>query len=106
MVCQGLVEILAAHAIAIRWKLINLSLSIVLRCAMLLQFTGHAKYGQVLIHKMEVAGLNLFEHIIPHLTNETIVIFTFDVDYELFISLFSALRQGHNLLESNGSLES
>ena len=73
---------------------------------MLLQFTRHAKYGQVLVHEMEIAGLDLFEHIISHLTNETIVIFTFDVDHELFIPLLSALRQGHNLLESNGSLES
>ena len=105
LVCEGLVEVFSSEAEAIGRGLVLLRLRVILRSAVLLQFTGYTIDGKVVVHQMEVAGLNLFEHVIPHLTYEPIIIFTLHVDHELFVSLLSALRQGHDLLESNRSLE-
>ena len=86
---KWLVEILRTQAEAIGWNLVSAGLCIVFRSAMALQFSWHAEHWQVLVHQMEVASLDLFEHIITHFANEPIIVLSSDVNYEFFVACFS-----------------
>ena len=72
---------------------------------MLLQFTWDAVDGQVLVVEMEVAGLDLLEHLVAKLTNEAVIVLALDMDNEFLVAGLSALGQSHHFLKANVSLE-
>lgn len=104
-VCDWLVEILTSESEAVGRKLVLVGLCIGLGGAMLLQFAWDAVNGQVLVVKMEVAGLNLLEHLIAKVTNKAVIVLALDMDNKFFVASLSALGQSHHFLKANVSLE-
>ena len=72
---------------------------------MLFKLTWHTINWQVLVVKMEVASLDLLEHLVAKVANEAVIVFTLDMNDKLFVASLSALRQSHHLLQANVSLE-
>lgn len=68
---------------------------------MRLQLAWDAVYGQVLIHQVEEAGLNLLEHVVTQLADEAVVVGAAHVDHELLVASLCALRESHHLLQSD-----
>ena len=96
--CNGFVEILTSQAEAVGRKFVHVGLSIGLGSAVLLQFTWDAVDRQVLVVEMEVAGLDLLEHLVAKLTNEAVIVLALDMHNEFFVAGLSALGQSHHFL--------
>ena len=58
---------------------------------MRLKLAWYSVNRKIFVHQVEVACLDLFEHVIALLANEPIIILAFHVYHELFISIFRAL---------------
>jgi hypothetical protein len=58
---------------------------------MLLKFAGDAIHRQVLVVQMEVASLDLFEHLVAKVANEAVIVLALDMDNEFLVSSLSAL---------------
>ena len=106
LVSEGLVEVFSSEAEAIGRGLVLLRLRVILRSTVLLQFTGYTIDGKVVVHQMEVAGLDLLEHVVTKLADEAVVVFTFHMHDKFFVTGLSALGEGHHFLKSDRSLES
>ena len=72
---------------------------------MRLKFAWYSINRKIFVHQVEVAGLDLFEHVVALLANKSIIVLAFHMDNELFIAAFCALRKRHYLLESDGPLK-
>ena len=91
LISQRLVQIFATQSEAVRWELVLIGLRVLLRRAVLLEFAWNAIDGQVFIHQVEVAGLDLLKHVVTQLANEPIVVLAADVNDEFFVSGLRAL---------------
>lgn len=58
---------------------------------MLLQFAWDAIHRQVLVVKMEVAGLDLLEHLVALVTNKAVIVLALDMNNKFFVASLSAL---------------
>ena len=58
---------------------------------MLLQFAWYAINRQILVVKMEVAGLDLLEHLVALVTNKAVIVLALDMNNKFFVSSLSAL---------------
>lgn len=58
---------------------------------MLLQFAWDAINRQILVVKMEVAGLDLLEHLVALVTNKAVIVLALDMNNKFFVSSLSAL---------------
>ena len=58
---------------------------------MLLQFAWDTIHRQVLVVKMEVAGLDLLEHLVALVTNKAVIVLALDMNNKFFVSSLSAL---------------
>ena len=102
---KGLVVILVSQTEAVGRQLVLVGLSIGLGGAVLLQLAWNTVHGQVLVHQVEVASLDLFEHLVTEITDKAVVVLALDVDNEFFVAGLSALGQSHHFLKTNVSLE-
>lgn len=58
---------------------------------MLLQFAWDAINRQILVVKMEVAGLDLLEHLVALVTNKAVIVLALDMNDKFFVARLSAL---------------
>ena len=72
---------------------------------MLGQFTWNTIYGQVFVHQVEEAGLDLLEKLFTELADKAIIVIGAHMHNELFVALLCALRDGHHISERNLTLE-
>lgn len=58
---------------------------------MSLELAWDSVNGQVVVHEVEVAGLDLIEQLVTHLADESIVVLSLHVHDEFFVSGLSTL---------------
>jgi hypothetical protein len=81
------------------------TLDILLGSRVFFQLRWHSIDGQILVHQVEKARLQLLKEFLTLLADESIIVLVLHMHDELHIALFGALRQGFHLGELDASLE-
>lgn len=105
LVRQRLVRVLVAQSVTLRGHLVQVRFRVLLRSAVSLELASDSINWQVVVHEVEIACLDLVEKLVTHLTDESVVVFSFHVHDELLVAGLSTLGQSHDSLESDRSLE-
>lgn len=83
---ERLVDILVPLLVRVSWKLLKASLDVLLGGLVLLDLAWDHVDGQVGIHHVEVASLDVLKELISRVTSESVVILIFDVHNEFEVA--------------------